>query len=138
MTGSATWAAIAPCVIWPRGCGPSFAGTSCSPRYGGEEFAVVLPETGREGAVEMAERIRTTVAEQPFQFEAETLPGDHQPGRGGRLRRPCRCTVNDLIALADDKLYQAKREGRNRITFELVRLMVSRSRSAAGLSQPGR
>src|SRR5437588_573749 len=43
-------------------------------RYGGEEFIIVLPETSQEGAVAVAERIRTMVERHQFQYEGKTYP----------------------------------------------------------------
>jgi two-component system, cell cycle response regulator len=83
-------------------------------RYGGEEFAVVLPETGSEGAATMAERIRKVVENHQFTFESITYRVTISLGvavtTGDKTITPY-----DLIGLADDKLYQAKREGRNRV-----------------------
>ena len=85
-------------------------------RFGGEEFVVVLPETGEEGAMSLAERIRSRVAETP------PLSG----GEYGWLRvtvsigvatvpSPRVNSPEDLIALADEALYRAKAQGRNRV-----------------------
>jgi two-component system, cell cycle response regulator len=83
-------------------------------RYGGEEFAVVLPETAREGAVRAAERIRAIVAGHQLEYENKpykvtiSLGVATTPGEAA-------LTPVELIRQADDKLYQAKREGRNRV-----------------------
>jgi diguanylate cyclase (GGDEF)-like protein len=84
-------------------------------RYGGEEFLVVMPQTGREAALAMAERVREAVASFPFEH------GDKQPlGRvtvsGGVSAFPVDGTQSqDLIRGADQALYEAKRGGRNRV-----------------------
>jgi diguanylate cyclase (GGDEF)-like protein len=83
-------------------------------RYGGEEFAVVLPETEWQGAVVMAERLRIAVQEHPFLFDDQALSVTISVGvavtHGENLLTPA-----DLIRQADERLYQAKREGRNRV-----------------------
>ena len=83
-------------------------------RSGGEEFVLVLVEAGPDEARGAAERVRALVEAHPFRFEATpirltvsvgvaTLAGD--PG----------VTPKDLLREADDKMLQAKRDGRNRV-----------------------
>ena len=85
-------------------------------RYGGEEFAVVLPETNTQGAVTLAERLLKAVRETPFQFEDKTFPVTISAGVATTSGDE---TVNTaaLIHRADEKLYQAKHEGRNRVCY---------------------
>src|SRR5262245_17247498 len=83
-------------------------------RYGGEEFAVVLPETTGEGAMQVAERIRGLVEKHPFQFEGRTYSVTVSLGVAATGGDPP-MAPSDLIRLADEKLYQAKRDGRNRV-----------------------
>jgi diguanylate cyclase (GGDEF)-like protein len=81
----------------------------CAARYGGEEFVVLMPETEMAGAVEMAERIRTRLAGDAVIGEALTISvGVAQFPADGE-------TPEALLARADAALYQAKRDGRNRI-----------------------
>lgn len=83
-------------------------------RYGGEEFVVVLPETGHEGATNMAERIRQIVEKHAFQFEGKSFPVTISLGvvttDGDDTMTP-----TELIRLSDEKLYQAKNAGRNQV-----------------------
>src|SRR6266571_29889 len=83
-------------------------------RYGGEEFVVVLPETNREGAQQMSERLRHLVESHPFQYEDRryniTVSLGLVSTEGDESLTP-----NDLIKQADEKLYQAKHDGRNRV-----------------------
>jgi diguanylate cyclase (GGDEF)-like protein len=83
-------------------------------RYGGEEFAIVLPETLREGAVTLSERLRQVVASQPFKYEERSYHVTISLGvattSGDETMTP-----TALMRMADEKLYQAKREGRNRV-----------------------
>jgi len=83
-------------------------------RFGGEEFALVLPETDLAKAAQVAERIRQTVAsislggalnelELTISLGVASFPGQQTT------------EVDDLIRNADDALYAAKREGRNRV-----------------------
>lgn len=85
-------------------------------RFGGEEFVVLLPETAREGAVALAERVRTRVAEQPLvgSPEYEWLRITISIGVA-TYPSPRVTTPEDVIALADEALYRAKAEGRNRV-----------------------
>ncbi len=80
-------------------------------RNGGEEFAVLLPDTGIPAALEIAERIRAAVAE-------ISLPGADVSVTAslGVVGFPDHATTLDRLEwLADAALYIAKREGRNRV-----------------------
>ncbi|TDF80273.1 sensor domain-containing diguanylate cyclase [Pseudomonas sp. H9] len=82
-------------------------------RYGGEEFLVVLPETERQGAQVLAERIRRSVEALPL-FGDDTAPVTVSIGIGCYIPN----TQQDLATLlgnADEALYCAKRNGRNRV-----------------------
>jgi diguanylate cyclase (GGDEF)-like protein len=83
-------------------------------RYGGEEFALVLPETDLERALLCGERIRRAVVDQPFEFEGEQYPVTISVGVA-TLAPDQDVTAADLLREADDRLYQAKRAGRNRV-----------------------
>jgi two-component system cell cycle response regulator len=83
-------------------------------RYGGEEFAIVLPETTREGAVTLCERIRKVVEAQPFLFEQTTYQITISLGVATTMG-DVTMTPEELIRLADEKLYEAKSQGRNRV-----------------------
>jgi diguanylate cyclase (GGDEF)-like protein len=83
-------------------------------RYGGEEFAVVLPETAREGAIHIAERIRGLVEAQPFAYEGRHYDLTISIGVATTVGEQ-ELSPNDLLRRADERLYQAKREGRNRV-----------------------
>src|SRR6478609_9502829 len=84
-------------------------------RYGGEEFAVLLPQTDHEGAVNLAERLRTAIAERLVSFGGEDdigVTASFGVASGPDLDQ----TQLDLIAAADNALYASKREGKNRVT----------------------
>lgn len=84
-------------------------------RYGGEEFALVLPETSEEGARTIAENLRHLVEAHEFCCGDEVIPVTVSIG-GARWTHGM-AGPRDLIALADERLYRAKREGRNRVVF---------------------
>ena len=81
-------------------------------RYGGEEFVIALPETSLQGAVTLAENLRARVETHGFSFQGERIPVTISIGCAVLGEEK---TAADLIQLADDKLYEAKRGGRNRV-----------------------
>ena len=85
----------------------------CFARYGGEEFALVLPATQRAQAVSLADRFRKQVQEHPFLFEEERLPVTFSAGVAELA--PGELAPSSFIAAADQKLYEAKHGGRNRV-----------------------
>ena len=88
--------------------------TDVACRYGGEAFAVILPETSLEGGGAACERLRRMVEEArvprrtgPIQFTISIGVSRDGPGAGGSVRQ--------LIDRADQALYRAKEAGRNRV-----------------------
>jgi diguanylate cyclase (GGDEF)-like protein len=85
-------------------------------RYGGEEFVVILPDTNREGAEVVAERLRSAV-ESLAMANPDTPSGRLTISLGGAAQtQPGSLDTPDmLILMADAALYEAKRLGRNRV-----------------------
>jgi two-component system, cell cycle response regulator len=81
-------------------------------RYGGEEFVIVLPETPLAGGVALAENLRGRVETHAFAFQGERIPVTISVGCAMLAEEK---TAAELIQRADDKLYEAKRAGRNRV-----------------------
>lgn len=85
-------------------------------RYGGEEFAVVLPETDLAGASQMAERMREALAIQRMPQAPDTGNGMVTLSAGVASGVPDEASsIASLLEAADRKLYEAKRQGRNRV-----------------------
>jgi diguanylate cyclase (GGDEF)-like protein len=82
-------------------------------RYGGEEFVVVLPETGRQGAVAFAERIRERIAAHGFSIGEPGLIHVTASIGVATYPSPRLDSVEDLFRAADVALYRAKGNGRN-------------------------
>jgi diguanylate cyclase (GGDEF)-like protein len=76
-------------------------------RYGGEEFAAVLSETSRDAAIGYAQRVRHRLAAE--------VPGGLTVSAGVAVYDETMATVAELVSAADQALYRAKQEGRNRV-----------------------
>lgn len=87
-------------------------------RYGGDEFMIILPETPSAGAQQVAEHIRRALSGLPVAVGTDLISVTTSIGvttsRAGEL------DPDTLIARADDALYRAKREGRNRVSVNEV------------------
>ena len=84
-------------------------------RYGGEEFVVALPETGADGAVELAERIRERLEAEEIPLLDGSGPLRVTASFGTATVPHAAATVWQLFAAADNALYEAKRSGKNRV-----------------------
>lgn len=85
-------------------------------RFGGEEFIVTLPETGRDGALEVARKMRANIKDHKFLCRGKYVPISASFGvatmNGSAINR------DTLIRYADMALYRAKDEGRDRIIYQ--------------------
>ena len=94
--------------------GESLREIDIAARYGGEEFAVILPETSRTGAAVVADRIRGRVA---AEF-ARRRGGPAVTLSAGVAGYPEDAgTAEELVRRADEALYRAKADGKNRVTL---------------------
>jgi diguanylate cyclase (GGDEF)-like protein len=82
-------------------------------RLGGEEFAVLLPNTDRAGAALLAERIRLAVERDPFELSSRSVQVTTRIGVAS-FGGDAPASLDQLIEFADKRLYQAKQGGRNR------------------------
>lgn len=92
-------------------------GVDLACRFGGEEFVVLMPDTDFRQADNVAERVRSAVADRPFE-----IGGGHTLAMtvslGVTLNETLSDTPESLLKRADIALYRAKREGRNRVVFD--------------------
>ena len=83
-------------------------------RYGGEEFAILLPSTPLAKAVQVAERIRDCIENSPIELEETTLKVTASIGVGVYHSRTSE-TAEHFIERVDSFLYKAKADGRNQV-----------------------
>jgi diguanylate cyclase (GGDEF)-like protein len=83
-------------------------------RYGGEEFCLVLVETGPEKAARAGERVRQEVADRPFVFGSKSIALTVSVGVATTCGE-AELAPLELVTLADQNLYEAKRTGRDRV-----------------------
>ena len=84
-------------------------------RTGGEEFALITPEVGIDGAIELARKINRLIRDTRFEFEGARV--DITISGGVAEWQPHFETAADLVRAADDKMYESKRNGRNQVRF---------------------
>ena len=85
-------------------------------RIGGEEFAVLLPDTNLEGALFLAQRIQRTIAEGKLALKSDDFK--YSISIGVATLRPEDNSIDDCMLRADSAMYKAKQNGRNRVESE--------------------
>lgn len=89
--------------------------TSVCARYGGEEFVVLIPESNRDGGFIVAERLRSRVEKHPFPGREAQPLGQVTVSLGLSCYPDDGTDTRQLVAIADQRLYEAKQAGRNRV-----------------------
>ncbi len=91
-------------------------------RIGGEEFAIVLPETGYQTALDVARKVRAAIAQPPFTAEGKSVEVTASFGLCGLDRVPIgeRRLAQRVLKIADAALYRSKNAGRNRVTASML------------------
>ncbi len=96
----------------------SIRGIDLACRYGGEEFVIVMPETDMAVASLVAERIRRKVASEPFRIDQGAKSLDVTISIGLAALGANGDNAASLLKRADQALYRAKRDGRNRVVAD--------------------
>jgi len=114
MTNTATASGTKCCAPWPGACA-SVRSEDIAVRWGGEEFLLVLPDTDAAEAASLAEDLRRRVADSPVENGPRSIAVTISFGvaqyRAGD-------SINELACRADEAMYRAKREGRNRVCLD--------------------
>lgn len=84
-------------------------------RYGGEEFLILLPETDRYDAETVAERLRRKIASSPFRIDARRGDIQFTVSVGVCTYPDAGQSAKELVTLADLALYEAKKNGKNKV-----------------------
>jgi two-component system cell cycle response regulator len=96
----------------------SIRGIDLACRYGGEEFVVVMPETDMAVATMVAERLRRRIASEPFSIDHGAHSVEVTISIGLAARTSASDVAANLLKRADQALYRAKRDGRNRVVAD--------------------
>jgi diguanylate cyclase (GGDEF)-like protein len=88
-------------------------------RYGGEEFAIILRNVDGEKALQIAERVRASIAAEKIVFRDKTISVTVSAGIATLLSNNFD-TIDDFIQRADEHLYEAKQSGRNRVIMKMA------------------
>jgi len=96
----------------------SIRGIDLACRYGGEEFVVVMPETDMGVAAAVAERVRRGIATEPFPISQGTKLAEVTISIGIAALTSPTDSAADILKRADQALYRAKRDGRNRVVAD--------------------
>ena len=83
-------------------------------RYGGEEFIIILPGTSKENAKKICDDLRQQFSSYSFTHNKESFSATFSAGISYTVGEDC---PKDLIAEADEALYQAKANGRNQVVI---------------------
>ncbi len=90
-------------------------------RFSGEQFAIILPDTDKAAAIELAEQIRRQVQDLTISHIGEGASGTVTVSIGVAITRPGDIpAMEELVATAAQALYRAKQEGRNRVAGDFV------------------
>jgi len=103
-------------ITFTQACSETLRDIDVLGRIGGDEFAVLLPNTTSEEALIVAERIRQAI-ETSDALNDESIPVLMTSSIGVVMFSPEATSISELLALADDALYASKRKGRNRVEF---------------------
>jgi two-component system, cell cycle response regulator len=96
----------------------SIRGIDLACRYGGEEFVVVMPETDMAVATMVAERLRRRIASEPFPISQGANAVEVTISIGLAARHSVSDNAANILKRADQALYRAKRDGRNRVVAD--------------------
>ena len=96
-------------------CMKMFRGEDLFVRFGGEEFIVMLPDTGNDEAMDIAERIRLNISEQTFILNDKTISVSVSAGVATGQPAGEELNINTLISSADQAMYHSKSNGRNQV-----------------------
>src|ERR1700693_219823 len=96
----------------------SIRGIDLACRYGGEEFVIVMPETDLHVAGMVAERLRRSIAGEPFAVNKATKRIEVTISIGLSTLERKGEPIGDVLKRADTALYRAKHDGRNRVVAQ--------------------